>query len=426
VRNKLLAILFIFILFAQVNNLNGQQQRFPKPEFEQGHEQPPTITPAPRSIALEIIDIILLTACLSLASWMVIKKRTRRGIFWLSLFCLVYFGFIRAGCICPVGSVQNISLALFNSNYGIPITVIAIFVLPLFFTLFFGRVFCAGVCPLGAIQDFFIINPVKLHPWVQKAFGIIPFIYLGLGILYAATNTDFIICRYDPFVGIFRFNGTFFMYVIGGILLLTGVFIARPYCRFFCPYGVLLNWVSRFSKKHMTITPTTCIQCRLCEDSCPMGAINLPLEKPKENRNKTVKRLMIFSFIIPLLVLGGGWTGARFHENLASVNPKVRLAQEMLNFNEEITDDTSEEIKAFKTSGQPLEELYAEASVILKKFHLGGWLLGGFIGLVFGFTLAGLSVFRYRKDYTPDKGTCLSCLRCTEYCPVDTEIIISN
>ena len=403
-KQKLITLIISTVLFIQVGNTFAQQQRFPKPEFEQGHVQPPTITPAARSLVLEIFDVILLTICLSLASWMAIKKRTRQGMFWLSLFSLVYFGFIRAGCVCPVGSVQNITLALFNPGYAIPLSVIAIFILPLFFTLFFGRTFCAGVCPLGAIQDMFIIRPVKLSPWVQKAFGIIPFIYLGLGVLYAATNTDFIICRYDPFVGIFRFNGTFLMYVIGGILLLAGVFIARPYCRFLCPYGVLLNWVSRFSKKHMTITPTSCIQCRLCEDSCPMGAINIPTEKTNENRSHTVKRLMIFSLIIPLLVFGGGWTGARFHENLARVNYKVRLADEMLNFDDKITDDTSEEIEAFKTSGKPIEEFYAEAAVIVKKFHVGGWLFGGFLGLVFGLTLAGLSVFRYREDYTPEIG----------------------
>ena len=45
-------------------------------------------------------------------------------------------------------------------------------------------------------------------------------------------------------------------------------------------------------------------------------------------------------------------------------------------------------------------------------------ILGGFIGLVFGLTLAGISTFRYREDYEPNKGTCLSCARCLDYCPV--------
>ena len=104
----------------------------------------------------------------------------------------------------------------------------------------------------------------------------IPYIYLGLAVLMAATGLSFIICQLDPFVGFFRLNAHFEMLVFGGLLLALGMFVARPYCRFICPYGVLLGWLSRFSKFHVTITPTDCIQCRLCEDSCPFDAILKP------------------------------------------------------------------------------------------------------------------------------------------------------
>jgi polyferredoxin len=185
----------------------------------------------------------------------------------MSIFSIAYFGFFREGCVCSVGSLQNVTLALFQPGYAIPISALLFFIIPLFYTLFFGRTFCAGVCPLGAIQDIVILKPIEIKPWLQKTLGIIPFVYLGLAVLYAATASDFIVCRYDPFIGIYRLDGTFTMFLIGGIFLLVGVFIARPYCRFFCPYGVLLNWVSRFSKKHITITPASCIQCKLCENS---------------------------------------------------------------------------------------------------------------------------------------------------------------
>ena len=64
------------------------------------------------------------------------------------------------------------------------------------------------------------------------------------------------------------------------------------------------------------------------------------------------------------------------------------------------------------------EELYNEAAQITKRFYIGGWILGGFIGLVFGLTLLSLSIFRYKEDYTPNKATCISCARCIDYCPV--------
>lgn len=417
---KKLSIIFLLIIFSiQIYNVIAIQ-RFPKPEFESGHTQPTLSTPNPRAHALAILDVFVLAAALSIVTWLVIKKRSRKGVFWMSVFAVLYFGFFREGCVCSVGSLQNVALALFNPEYNIPITVIAFFILPLIYTLFFGRTFCAGVCPLGALQDIFALRPMPLKSWIEKVLGIIPFIYLGLAVLYAATGTDFVICRYDPFIGFFRFDATFIMFMIGGILLFIGIFIARPYCRFLCPYGALLNLVSRFSKKHITITPTECIQCRLCEDSCPFGAIDKPvLLKEKEEKPIAIRRFVMLIIIIPLLIIIGGFTVAQFHENLASVNSKVRLANELLkNTNYGETDQEAFEITAFNASGQSKEELYSEAAKILKQFYYGSWILGGFIGFVFGLTLVNLSVFKYQEDYTPNKGTCLSCARCVDYCPV--------
>jgi ferredoxin len=400
------------------------QQRFPKPEFENGHTQPPVFTPAPRAEFMEVVDVFVLIFSLSIVTWMVIKKRSRRGVFWVSIFSILYFGFYREGCVCSVGSLQNITLALFHPEYQIPYTVIAFFVIPLVYTLFYGRTFCAAVCPLGAIQDVVAIKPLSLKSWVERTLGLFPVIYLGLAILYAATATDFIVCRYDPFIGIFRFEGPFNMLVLGGVFLLAGVFIARPYCRFFCPYGVLLNLASRVSRRHMTITPAACIQCRLCEDSCPYGAIEFPVPaQTKESRSLMVKRSMWLSLIIPLLMFIGGYTGSLLHESLARVNHKVQLAEILLQFDESKVKALPVEIEAFRSSGQTTEALYAEAAMIVKQFYIGSWILGGIIGLVFGITLARLTLYRYRNDYEPNKGRCLSCARCMDFCPVEKDVI---
>ena len=372
---KKIAIIFLLtIISLQIYN-SFAVQRFPKPEFESGHTQPPTIRPDPRSHALAVLDVFVLAAALTVVTWLVLKKRSRNGVFWMSVFAVLYFGFFREGCVCSVGSLQNVTLALFNPEYSIPITVTAFFVLPIVYTLFFGRTFCAGVCPLGTIQDIFALRPLPIKTWLEKVLGIIPFIYLGLAILYAATSTDFVICRYDPFIGFFRLDATFMMFAIGGIMLLIGVFIARPYCRFLCPYGALLNLVRKLSKKHLTITPTECIQCRLCENSCPFEAIDKPvLLKEKEERPIAVRRFLMYTIIIPVLILIGGFTGSQFHENLASANSKVRLANELINetnFGE--TEKEAFEITAFKASGQTKTELYTEAAKITKQFYYGGW-----------------------------------------------------
>ena len=285
-----------FLLFIILNGTATPEpiQRFPKPDFESGYERPILQTPDARALALEYVDVIVLITALSLASYFALKKRSRRHIFVLMLFSLIYFGFWRKGCVCSIGSVQNVVYALFSNSYAIPLTVVLFFVFPLLFALFYGRTFCAAVCPLGAAQDVVVLKPIALPAWLNSTLNIFPYIYLSLSVLFAATGAGFLICRYDPFIGFFRFGASFNMILFGTFMLLLGTVVARPYCRFLCPYGVLLNWMSRLSKKHLTITPSECINCRLCEASCPFDAINKPSEaKAYQNKEKSRKHLVL-------------------------------------------------------------------------------------------------------------------------------------
>lgn len=416
--------IFLFGMFCCIAFHATAIQRFPMPEFESGYQQPPTQQPAARALWMEWGDTAMLVCFLLLVSWLVLKRRSRRGVFFTSLAALLYFGFYRKGCICSIGAIQNVALALFDPAYAIPVTAILFFILPLVTTLFFGRTFCAGVCPFGALQDLVSFRPLEPGIRTRTVLGLVPYIYLGLAILFAATGSDFIICRYDPFVGIFRFDAPFTMFLFAGALLLAGVFIARPYCRFLCPYGVLLDWVSRLSWKHLTITPSKCIRCRLCEDSCPYGAIDMPVEEKNPETPAAVRRRMILAVaLVPLFTLLGGVTVSQLHGTLAGVNPKVRLARSLEPATQPSSGPESFEITAYRTSGKPLQEVQDEAQAILRQFYFGGWILGGFLGLAFGLTLAGRLIHRHHDEYVPNRGKCFSCVRCVDYCPVDRELL---
>ena len=269
-------ILFVIVAWLIAGAAAMAAPRFPPPDFESGYQLPKATYPAARAIWRDASDVAVLAAALSVAAWLALKKRSRNGMIALSIFSLAYFGFYRGGCICPIGAIQNVTLALASSRYAVPASAVLFFALPLAFALVFGRVFCGGVCPLGAIQDLVLIRPLTVPMPLQKALAVFPAVYLGAAVLFAWLDTMYLICRYDPFVAFFRLGGHFYMLVVGGIFLLVSLFVGRPYCRFACPYRVLLGLCSRVAWRHATVTPDQCIVCSLCEGECPFGAIRKP------------------------------------------------------------------------------------------------------------------------------------------------------
>ncbi|MEA3368516.1 MAG: 4Fe-4S binding protein [Planctomycetota bacterium] len=426
-------LLLAACLVAVLASAAPAQKRFALPEFKSGYERPTIETPEPRASRLEWVDLAVLAAALALASYLALVVRSRRWIWLLTFLAMVYFGLWRGGCVCAVGSIQNVTLGLFDGSYAVPLVVLGFFLLPLVTTLLFGRTFCAAVCPLGAIQDLVAVRPVRVPRWLDHGLGLLAYVYLGAAVLFAATGAAFIICEYDPFVTLFRliplgraestmdaFPGSLTMLVVGAAVLLMGIFVARPYCRWVCPYGALLRILSRFSWKHVTITPDECTQCRLCEHACPMGAIQKPnADEPAPDRAIGRRRLAVLLVLVPVLLVGGGLGGWALGPPMARMHRIVRQADRVRL--EEVgrvegTDDISD---AFYDTQRPKEDLYAEAGAVVASFRTGGLLLGLWVGLVVGAKLVHLSIYRKRTDYMPDRATCVSCGRCFAYCPVE-------
>ena len=242
----------------------------------EGYVTPEVQRPQPRTATRQLVDVSLLAAALALAAWLALRRRSRVGLLALTAGCVTYFGFYREGCVCPIGSTQNVTVALVDPAYAVPYYVIAIFTLPLLAALLFGRVFCSGVCPLGAIQELMLLRPVQVPRRLDRVLGGFRWVYLALAIGFAvlpAASRDFVICRFDPFVGFFRFTGAAWLLLVGGLLLVLGMFVGRPYCRWLCPYGALLSVFSRYAWRSFSITPGRELDCGLCKDACPYGAI---------------------------------------------------------------------------------------------------------------------------------------------------------
>ena len=354
------------------------EQRFPPPDFESGHQLPVTATPPARAGLWEGIDAVALVAALGVALWLVYRSRSRRGIVALSLCSLAYFGFYRKGCVCAIGSVQNVALALCDPHYALPVSVLVFFLAPLVVALFAGRAFCAAVCPQGALQDVMLLKPVRVPFWLEQALGVIPYLFLGAGVIFAATGNGFLICRYDPLVPFFRFGGSATMLALGAAFLLAGIFVGRPYCRFLCPYGALLRLATAAAKWRVRVTPDACTQCALCRQSCPFGAMREPADAAALSGSPRAlaaarRRLATLLLLLPVLMAGMAWGGSHL----------------------------------------------AAALEICPRTTPGGWLLGGWAGLVIGGKLIALCLHRRRTDFEPEPAACFACARCFEDCPAE-------
>ncbi len=397
-------------------------ERFPPPQFDTDYVHPHHSAPLPRADVWQVIDSGVLVLALGLSSYLVLKRRNRRAVFGLMLVSLAYFGFYRKGCVCSIGAIQNVALSFSDLGYVIPTAALIFFLAPLISTLFFGRTFCAAVCPLGAVQDLTLLWPVTVPRWLEHSLRYLAYVYLALAVLLAALGSTFIICRYDPYVAIFRRNGNLNILILGGALLVIGLFVGRPYCRFLCPYGVILRQLSRLSRWRTTITPDTCIQCKLCADACPFGAIEPPVPAwPAETYAKDKKRLALLLMLLPVFVGLGAWLGHRLTPLTSRTHTTVALAERIWQEENAQVEGSTDASDAFRATGETLPSLYERARVIRGRFGTGGWFFGGFLGLVLGAKLIVLTQRRRQTDYEAERAGCVSCARCIPYCPREHE-----
>lgn len=242
-------------------------------------------------------DAAVVTVLLLSGMWLV---RTNRPARWLAAqmaFALLYLGVIRGGCICPVGATSNVLLGVSHPEL-IGLATLALFLVPLIVALLSGRVFCGTVCPLGAVQE--LCSPNKARRPVprrwHRALLVLPVVVLLATAAAVWLGICFLPCLLDPYTPLF-FQGRalvqklvswFFSgyaepgWILAGsglawtilfAALAAGWFIPRVFCRYICPYGVLLGLLAAVGFWRRKIHAETCVQCERCVKQCPVQAI---------------------------------------------------------------------------------------------------------------------------------------------------------
>ena len=183
------------------------------------------------------------------------------------------FGFLVSGDLNPnpVSSLRTL-LTTVLVKHRLVLPVAAMLVILLLTVWVSNKSICGWGCQLGLLQDLFHRAPLpKWDPpfWLTNSVRIVAFVALIVGL--AAAGLDWI-GLVDPFQ-LFSFNLTLGIALFSAGVLIASLFVYRPWCRFFCPFG-LLGWlVEQVSLFRPRINREACKECQLCVKACPTQAM---------------------------------------------------------------------------------------------------------------------------------------------------------
>ena len=199
------------------------------------------------------------------------------------------FGVIMGSDPSPMGTVKD-TIVLFGKEHVIfPPRLVAFAVFTLL-VVFANKFICSWGCQLGVLQDLiFRINrnsadtsglsrqwklPFALTNTIRIVF------FIALCVFALAWATD-IVSPIDPF----RVYNPAKLGLIGsafaGLLLISSLFIYRPWCHLFCPFG-LTGWIfEKLSVYKIKVNYDTCIACGACAKACPSTVMDAILKQDK-------------------------------------------------------------------------------------------------------------------------------------------------
>lgn len=229
------------------------------------------------------------------------KKNTRRKLIQISFLILIglislqgtidieaiNLGFITKlsfTSVSPIGGLESfISTAkngfAFNEfNNSGTIFIIAVLLLG----VLFGPILCGFICPLGTIQE--IVGGMGKKIFKNRYNNFIPeqmhlklkylrYVVMFFVTVVALTSIRFVFADLDPYYGLFNFwkKGVAVTSVVMlTIVLLSALFIERPWCKYLCPYGAFLGVFNKIRVFKLKRDSNTCIGCKKCDKVCPM------------------------------------------------------------------------------------------------------------------------------------------------------------
>jgi len=208
---------------------------------------------------------------------------------YMLLVSFIIFGVILGPEPNSMSTVKDIVSAYAIKGIFFPPRLIALLVF-LLVVFLANKFICAWACQFGTLQDF--IFQLNRHSSNKKG------VFKQYKVPFAVSNTirvlffaGFVLIAFIGSFDIIETINPFNIFnpavltVIGIVLitliLISSLFIYRPWCHFFCPFG-LVGWlVEKFSLYKIKVNYATCTACGECSKACPSDVMEAILKQNK-------------------------------------------------------------------------------------------------------------------------------------------------
>ena len=159
------------------------------------------------------------------------------------------------------------------------------------------------------------------------------------------------------------------------VVVLTSMFVYRPFCKYLCPLGGIYGLFNRFALFQMNVDRDKCIDCKKCEQICPMQ-VDTDIENGKEVKRfknieipDEIKKLPYQDFEFSIPITGVITFKIMFEEGVfPKVWPEARrrksrkVSPEEAPMPERITAGLQAALEQAEAEGQPVAEIAKAAA----------------------------------------------------------------
>jgi len=199
------------------------------------------------------IPEVLLFLLFVSALWVILfKSRHLKTLRWISLLLgLVFVGFVYHKPL-TLAKINTMIMGYFPAWHSDLYWYIMVFLTMLTVIISGKNIYCNWICPFGATQECLAyIGKAKntVNTKYHRVTVWIPRLLALTAIIIGLVLRNPTVSSYEVFSNMFVFRGSAFLFAVLGVVLISSLFIKRPWCSYLCPVGSMITFIQFCRRK---------------------------------------------------------------------------------------------------------------------------------------------------------------------------------